>query len=307
MSASTSQRRSTVHDLATLRLHPDGKRVSITSPPRVGLNTSRRHNVGYDTRGNRNARDAAGVGLVPKRPVIQEDEGGKRQRRKRRRIDNEVEFLANSGRGVLRTGDDADLIGSEGMSWPPPSSDLLKCVHYFASQYYGARGLLSNRERIYRRERKRRRKAGDVHEADEDADDLFAEDEEDSENNDIEEERHEGHVVQDGVGGEKMKENAPDMYRALDGSALMAIGMLLQEHISKLLKPSIPSGWEEEMKAACVASEDERIDQDQESEDAEDSKSSKSADEEIEISSRSTTTEPKSKSIHAHNQFQPKD
>jgi hypothetical protein len=97
-------------------------------------------------------------------------------------------------------------------------------VHYFASQYYGARGLLSNRERIYRRERKRRRKAGDVHEADEDADDLFAEDEEDSENNDIEEERHEGHVVQDGVGGEKMKENAPDMYRALDGSALMAIG-----------------------------------------------------------------------------------
>jgi hypothetical protein len=83
--------------------------------------------------------------------------------------------------------------------------------------------------------------------------------------------------------------------------------MLLQEHISKLLKPSIPSGWEEEMKAACVASEDERIDRDQESEDAEDSKSSKSADEEIEISSRSTTTEPKTKSIHAHNQFQPKD
>jgi hypothetical protein len=129
MSASTSQRRSTVHDLATLRLHPDGKRVSITSPPRVGLNTSRRHNVGYDTRGNRNARDAAGVGLVPKRPVIQEDEGGKRQRRKRRRIDNEVEFLANSERGVLRTSDDADLIGSEGMSWPPPSS--VRSFHLF--------------------------------------------------------------------------------------------------------------------------------------------------------------------------------
>ena len=97
-------------------------------------------------------------------------------------------------------------------------------MHYFASQYYGARGLLSNLSHTH--ERKRRRKAGDVHDADEDADDLFAEDEEDSEKNDVEEELelHEGDVVKDRVGGEKMKENAPDMYKALDGSALVAIG-----------------------------------------------------------------------------------
>ena len=134
MSASTSQRRSTVHDLATLRLHLDGKRVSTTSPPRVGLYTSRRRNVGYDTRGNRNARDAAGFGLVPKRPVILEDEGGERQRRKRRRFDNEVEFLADSGRGVLHTSDDTDVIGSEGMSWSPPSSVRSFCL-FFAFEH----------------------------------------------------------------------------------------------------------------------------------------------------------------------------
>jgi hypothetical protein len=55
--------------------------------------------------------------------------------------------------------------------------------------------------------------------------------------------------------------------------------MLLQEHISKLLKPNIPRGWEEEMGAAGLTPGDERFDL--ESEDAEDSKSDKSEDEEI--------------------------
>jgi hypothetical protein len=36
--------------------------------------------------------------------------------------------------------------------------------------------------------------------------------------------------------------------------------MLLQEHISKLLKPSVPPGWDEEMEAAGLASEDDAID-----------------------------------------------
>jgi hypothetical protein len=142
MSASTSQRRSTLHDLATLRLHPDGKRVPIISPPRVGPYASRRRNIGRDTRGNRMARDAAGLGVVPKRLRMLEDDGGGenllggtdasndetkvlkssgRQRGKRRRIDSDVEFLGDSGRSVLVTGD-ANMIGPGEMSWPAPSS-----------------------------------------------------------------------------------------------------------------------------------------------------------------------------------------
>jgi hypothetical protein len=64
-----------------------------------------------------------------------------------------------------------------------------------------------------------------VQAVDEDADDLFAEDEGDSEIKDLSAERHEGNIVKDGPGCSKKRENFPDMYKALDGSALMAIGM----------------------------------------------------------------------------------
>ncbi|KAH9964197.1 hypothetical protein BC827DRAFT_56656 [Russula dissimulans] len=86
-----------------------------------------------------------------------------------------------------------------------------------------------------------------------DAEDLFAEDEEESENDLRREDR-------DAEGGERKgspSESVLDMYKAFDGSALMAIGMLLQEHISMLLKPRIPPEWEEEMEAAGLLPEDE--------------------------------------------------
>jgi len=59
--------RSTVHDFSTLRLHPDGTRVPISSPAQDTINNSRMHNTGRNIRGNRVARDAAGLGVVPKR------------------------------------------------------------------------------------------------------------------------------------------------------------------------------------------------------------------------------------------------
>jgi hypothetical protein len=43
--------------------------------------------------------------------------------------------------------------------------------------------------------------------------------------------------------------------------------MLLQEHVSMLLKPNIPPGWEEEMEAAGLVLEDEKTMLDTESED----------------------------------------
>ena len=133
---STARRRSTVHDFSTLRLHPDGSRVAIHSPTRTDLRDSQTRNTGRDTRGNRVARDAAGLGAVPKRTVIREDENDNdnedvevrktkprmQLRRKRRRIDGNVDFLGDSRSAVPRTGDTAIAKNGVAMNWPVPSS-----------------------------------------------------------------------------------------------------------------------------------------------------------------------------------------
>lgn len=153
-------------------------------------------------------------------------------------------------------------------------------MHYFASRYYAAQGLLSDRSRIYRREQ-RQRKARVVQEAplgaEAEADDLFAEDEEDSEYGFGRDDQYDEGVVRGREKGEEntSPESLPDMYKAFDGSALMAIGtsiftdsrleaergppgMLLQEHVSVLLKPNRPPRWEEEIEAAGLVPENER-------------------------------------------------
>jgi hypothetical protein len=339
MSASTTRRRSTVHDFSTLRLHPDGTRVQINSPTRTGLHDSRTRDTGRDIRGNRVARDAAGHGVVPKRAVMREDDNDEvhnarprvPRRRKRGRIDDDqVEFLGASGSGAHRhittsMGGGATTIDANGkgemMNWPMPSSvrpgrafifslslhatthhsfllcfvmqDLLKCVHHFASQYYSARGLLADRSREYRREvRQQAAKrvlaqaasggaayAGPGTNADTAADDPFTGDEEDDEIDYEKDDCHDGVIKDRGVGEGKgtPSEDVPDMYRAFDGSALMAIGtsvpsqiviatqsrmkelspgMLLQEHTSMLLKLNIPLGWTKELEAAGIVPED---------------------------------------------------
>jgi hypothetical protein len=135
MSTSTTRRRSTVHDFSTLRLHPDGSRVAINSPTRTGPRDSRTRNTGRDTRGNRVARDAAGLGVIPKRTVIREDDDDDNNddgdeddlrnikprmplRRKRRRIEDDIEFLGDSGSGARRTA----IANGEATNWPVPSS-----------------------------------------------------------------------------------------------------------------------------------------------------------------------------------------
>jgi len=221
-------------------------------------------NTGTDIRGNRVARDAAGLGVVPKRVVMHGDDNSEVQnikprvprRSKRRRIDDDDGFLGDSGSRVRRTsGDTVDANGGV-MNWPVPSSDLLKCVHYFASQYYAARGLMSNRSRKYGDEVRQwnPRHVQGAAEAGTDADaDAEDEDEDDYEDDSGKENLREEGVVKDrgkNEGKGATLESVPGMYKALDGSALVAIGMLLQEHISALLKPNIPLGWEEEMETA---------------------------------------------------------
>lgn len=268
MSELTTRRHSTVHDFSTLRLHPDGTRVQISSSSRHTLNDSRTRNTGPDIRGNRVARDAAGFGVVKKRTVMREGDDDQVQNTKprvprhgkRRRIDDHVEFLGNFGSGVHRAGGDTTGAGGEVMEWPVPSSvrsgqpippsppfhathcrlfppfcvmqDLLKCVHHFASRYYAARGLLSDRSRQYRREVRQRKT---VHAlaadggagADAGGDNLFTEDGEDHGDSSGKDDHCEGGLAKNrrrSEGKGAPSENVPNMYRALDGSALMAIG-----------------------------------------------------------------------------------
>lgn len=114
-------------------------------------------NTGRDTRGNRVARDAAGLGVVLKRTVIREDDnddddddgdddddddGGDSEirktkplmplRRKRRRIDESVEFLGDS-RDRARCTDDTAIVKNEesmNMNWPVPSSVRYPVDHF---------------------------------------------------------------------------------------------------------------------------------------------------------------------------------
>ena len=138
MSTSTTKRtkrRHTVQDYATLRLHLDRTRVDLHSPQRSNLHTQT-HKAGRDARGNRVARDAAGLDVVPKRPVTLEDgcietapfgpdfsedeprsaQPRRGNSRKRRRLNHDVEFLRDSG----------NVPGGANVaretSWPVPSS-----------------------------------------------------------------------------------------------------------------------------------------------------------------------------------------
>ncbi|KAH8990192.1 hypothetical protein EDB86DRAFT_3080533 [Lactarius hatsudake] len=286
MSTSTTKRRSTVQDYATLRLHPDGSRIKLRSPKR----SDPYHKAGRDARGNRVAPDAAGLAVVPKRPAPPEDgrvetassgpdvelrraKPRKTNRRKRRRLDpHDVEFLRDSG----NVPGNADAVGET--RWPVPSSDLLKCVNYFACQYYAARGLLLDPSREYSSEKEQRKaedrqkvRMGDSGDGPFVADghnDGFAEKEDPHDRECTERE-----------GAEVSSKGLPGMYKPLDGSALVAIGMLLQELVSTLLKPSVPPGWEKEMEASGLVPTDESVGP--EDERTEETQSDNSEDEEI--------------------------
>ncbi|OCH94504.1 hypothetical protein OBBRIDRAFT_823441 [Obba rivulosa] len=292
----TTKRRSTVHDLAALRLHPDGSRVQ-NADTNVQLRKGKA--AARDARGNWIARDAGGSGKVKQRHAsarVAENtsdgeifgtagiNGGEEQEhasqeqedflessraRKRRKFNEDLSFLAPP-----RTTPEAPVVksqetlvqGREPSQEPPlPSSDLLKCIHYFASTYYTGTGQLYDATREVRREKKRRRLKKLQALVDEsrqaarardeatttDLDHAQSSGEDESESGESEEEE-EGNKGKGKTVSSRTRA-APantDMYKIFDGSALMVIGMLLQEHVAGLLRPNIPEGWEEEMAVA---------------------------------------------------------
>ncbi|KAH8096601.1 hypothetical protein BXZ70DRAFT_945304 [Cristinia sonorae] len=155
---------------------------------------------------------------------------------------------------------------------PSPSSELLKCIHHMASKYYHEMGQLEDVTREARRERRRRRrlklsasqptgkKRGDS------ADDSSEDDEGPADDIsvpptevDVDEEARAKSQGTNTVneeepddGGDKSSQDSDesdcepvdewkakyadqDMYKMFDGSALMAIGMLLQEYVADLV------------------------------------------------------------------------
>ncbi|TFY75670.1 hypothetical protein EWM64_g8343 [Hericium alpestre] len=289
MSSSHPLRRNTVHDLAALRLHPDGSRVPPNPHPAETahiLHPRLSHYTAKDARGNWIARDAAGLGTVKKKrkavadetaeedaevregldeggegqgqSVAEEgDEGGprtksgRRRAEKRRRFESDLDFLTGGSDGVVPEAAHKTL--------PVPSSDFLKCIHHFASTYYASQDQLFNATREYRAQKKLRRlsrmrgdsadiKGKKRQENDEDEDEK---DEDDSEDDDADEEEHdEGEEGDESMFRRRKRsfrsrsELRRDMYKMFDGSALMAIGILLQEHVAGLLEPRIPPDWD---------------------------------------------------------------
>jgi len=149
---------------------------------------------------------------------------------KRRKVAHDFGFLETSLPHTVQATTSSSPSES---AFAVPSSDLLKYIHHFACNYYSDRGQLFNESRTWRKGRKARRLARLAAKAkllDEDA------------NSDEEE----GPVPE--VDADPLKTVTPhrrDMYKTMDGSALLAIGMLLQEHIARILAPKIPDGWEQ--------------------------------------------------------------
>ncbi|KAJ6591708.1 hypothetical protein DFH09DRAFT_182353 [Mycena vulgaris] len=267
-----SRRRTTVYDFSGLNLHPDGSRATAPYRPRG----SRAH---LDRRGNWVVEDPA---RIPKsyvqREVVIDDENepeefdftgvdlthtttpptsakGKERERtpeagpparsaKRRKINHDFSFLDTS----LPS---AATAPSPSSAFAVPSSDLLKCIHHFACNYYSDRGQLFNASRTYRKWKRRRRleRLALKEKAQEEAQD------EDANSGDEEGPPENGVDPPERIffGGRRR-----DMYKTMDGSALLAIGMLLQEHVSRMLSPRIPDGWEQSM-LDYSANEDEEV------------------------------------------------
>ncbi|KAI6013755.1 hypothetical protein PISMIDRAFT_672428 [Pisolithus microcarpus 441] len=291
------RRRSTTHDLATLRLHPDGSRVqhtSVSARPRTSKYTV------VDARGNRFARDAGGASLVKKRrkvdvvtdeqerevirlsPEADDGDGTMLVRRRYRRAKSREEGKQDAGEGESREdGEEHKEVDREqldtrtkrrisflqdfsfldppevvigrsfeskgpssttGVSFSPPAPELLKSIHHFATCYYRERGQLSDRSSAFRMEKRKGRNihmmaAGETNTSETD-DEMWEDRDDDSGQGDDDDDENAGKDDNARATSSHDDPDVKDMYKAFDGSALMAIGILIQEQIAHLLTSS---------------------------------------------------------------------
>jgi len=173
---------------------------------------------------------------------------------KRRKFLEDLSFLSSPSSSSSEDGRDFldELIspGSHSRRLPlsEPSPELLKCIHHLASSYYAEQGLLS--EPIARESGKHKKVHGEhlVKNASlglATRDSLYHLDDTTDEETETEVEEN---SEQEDDGNEDPEAEISDMaerqnmYKAFDGSALLAIAMLLQEHVSSSL---LPLNWEQ--------------------------------------------------------------
>ncbi|KAF5364194.1 hypothetical protein D9756_000100 [Leucocoprinus leucothites] len=255
-------RRTSVYDLTGLRVHPDGSRVHQTQR-NLRFGTYRRHDT-QDFRGWI-AEDAGGSIIVPRykrvpttdpenyeAQVADENERGDVgeelvQGEEVPEVKGKRKYPSYIQRAIKRKkfAEDDNYISSlprasETLDSIPqiPSQDLLKNIHHLAASYYDENGLLVNASKRYR-EAKRLRKLRKA----ESSSEQVAVEIQSSElgMNDTEQTEVEGNPV-----GRRRKVNR-DMYRVLDGSALVAIGVLTEELVKKLLQGRKPSPQRQEV------------------------------------------------------------
>ncbi|KDQ15471.1 hypothetical protein BOTBODRAFT_625174 [Botryobasidium botryosum FD-172 SS1] len=264
-------RRTTACDLTALRLHSNG--VRATSTRKQVSKTIR------DARGNLIACDAGGRARVSgfekqKRGVtrVEEDgevidiglgdpeeklKGGGKEIGTVREVKDVADHRAKKRRRFERDCDtflEAPPRETGPSSLSVPSSNLLKTIHHFASNYYSKRGELFDgtaRYRELRKERRRRKMEKSKEQIDSEHDsgsesesrkDCDVDEDEDNEESEFwpspgsggDGDGHKPHLQTD----EGRRSPRKDMYRAFDGTALMAIGMILQEHVASLLVAS---------------------------------------------------------------------
>ncbi|KAL1695641.1 hypothetical protein GGG16DRAFT_121455 [Schizophyllum commune] len=246
-------RRHTVYDLTALNLHEDGSRLDLDGHLTSRRALAQRSRAVRDARGNVISRS---LPVVPRVRRVRAEEGEGEEVE----LDEEAEKTAENAdepvagpsrkRRRLNQLEDPDLVPSTN-ELDLPSGDLLKCIHHFASKYYTERGMLLNASRDYRRERKERRKNATRQP-------TYTPEGDEGEPAVEEEQYEDGHpaVDEQEVDEEGTNASAPppptkrrkrgkayaessklsrDMYKVMDGSALMALGLLLQEHIAQTM------------------------------------------------------------------------
>ncbi|KIY62836.1 hypothetical protein CYLTODRAFT_494379 [Cylindrobasidium torrendii FP15055 ss-10] len=257
------RRRATAYDASGLRVHKNGKRVVQDAR---NLNLQHKSTTTRNAHGEWIAQDAGGqlgarktakrrrsssAGAQGEDEEVrqarnrdtEESSEGEEPAAKKRKFEHDDSFLED-------TRLEAQIPGTSSRPGHP-SSDLLKCIHHYASSYYTERNLLLNISREYREERRRQRREKAEQEGKEederDEEDLSEGESEielpESEDWQEPKKRH----VRTGKSEEWRKTRRRDMHRAMDGSALTAIGVLLQEYVGTLLETRIPQGWVNEM------------------------------------------------------------
>lgn len=239
-------KRPTVYDLASLRLHSDGmlaqKRPVLSSP------TPRNRVTMRDARGNWIAKDAVGRMTVNKHREKGRTLGGEEESDEE--SFNSTRIAGGDNTGVVVNGRaNRKEKGKERDVSPQsiPSSvcsffsfrfrslsditqDLLKCIHHFASNYYAERCQLS-RHPVERGKSHSRETSEDVFTSSPTPDD---EDTSDDESSDSDHTRSESNSPTPKDNRER------NMYKIMDGSALMAIGPSSMSHFCFAMNFAFP-------------------------------------------------------------------